>query len=169
MMKKHIALLLTISCLFCLVGCGSFGVKDYEAKDKVFEFQDLKITLTEAFELDEEEADSVWYESSSETSVSIDKYPLSNTDKELGLGAYILAEETRKDPPYRKVSELKTDNGLIYLECEVESLGFEFLYFMSFYESENALWVVYFMCDLEDYDVYKEHFIKWAQSVVIDQ
>ena len=78
-MKKIISFLLVLS-LLCLAGCTSFGGKDYKAKDKVFEFQDLKITLTEAFELDEEETDSVWYESSSGTSVSIDKYPLSNSD-----------------------------------------------------------------------------------------
>ena len=168
-MKKIISFLLVLS-LLSFSGCGliDIGGKDYEAKDKVFEFQGFKLTLTEDFELDgKEEDDGVWYESSSGTSVSINKYALSNSDKELGLGAYILAEETSKDLPYRKVSEVKTDNGLIYLECEVESYDFEFLYFMSFYESENALWSVFFICDLEDYDTYKEYFIKWAGSAIL--
>lgn len=162
-MKKFIVLILIATCIFTLSSCSLLeGEKDYEAEEKVFEFHDLKITLTESFEVDEEGDDTVWYESSDETSVSIDLY---SDIGEVDLDLFV--EELRKESAYKKVSNIKNDNGLTYIECEVESLGFEFLYLIAFYGDGDDMYMVFFMCDIEDYDTYEEHFIKWAKSVEI--
>ena len=167
-MKKAIAITLAMICLFAFAGCEEPQVaEDHLAQDKTFVFDELKITLTEAFEIDEEDHNSIWYESSTrEISVSIDACEIPVVDeKPLGLEEY--ATKFFADGPYTPQNELASKNGFFYAECEVKSLGFDFLYFIAIYESESIYYVAYFMCDLADYETYQPYIMKWAESVVI--
>ena len=167
-MKKVLAALLSLTFLFSLSSCsvlGSFFGKDYEAEDEVFQFGKLSITLTEAFYVDEEGSDTVWYESTSETSVSIDRYDLSPEDMLYGLSVMDCAEFFRDSLEYNTVSEVKTDEDLVYVDCEVLMLGFEFFYRLVFFKTTNALYIVWFMCDLDKQETYDAYFTKWAKSI----
>ncbi len=168
-MKKAIAIFLVLVCLFAFAGCEEPEVtEDYLDQDEVFEFKELKITLTEAFDIAEQDKDTIWYESiTREISVSIDACDIPVVE-DLPVGLEEYAMNFFADGPYTPKGELESKNGFFYAECEVKTFVFDFLYYIAFYESESTYYVAYFMCDLADYEIYQPYIMKWASSVVIN-
>ena len=168
-MKKAIAFLMAVICLFSFAGCEEPTVttEDHLAADKSFVFEELKITLTEAFDIAEEDKDSIWYESATgEISVSIDTSEIPVVeDTPVGLEEYATSFFT--EGPYTPNGEIESKNGFFYAECEVKAIGFDFLYLIAFYESESSFYTAYFMCDFADYETYQPYIMKWAESVII--
>ena len=125
-------------------------------------YDGVKITLTEGFREDDVYEDGVWYESKSETSVTLDKLAFSGQNDP--ARAYSIAEFAAL-----MASELgcsvKTVDGMCYLEDPTSSLGFDFMYFYVFHKNEEAFWMITCICDEEDYETYKPYFLKWAGSV----
>ena len=174
-MKRFLSVFLAIVFMVSFVGCDDIGseydseydVKDYLAPDKTFEFEGLKITLTEAFRVDEQSDESVWYESYGETSVAIDVFDFIGTDVSLDEFVSAIIKEYTHTGGFENISEVKAEDDFLYFDYDCEMFGFEFKYMEAFYMSNGCLWTVYFMCDIEDYDTLHEYFIKWAKSVVI--
>lgn len=166
-MKRILSLSLAIICLFSFVGCSLFK-KDYEAEPKEFKFQEMSLTLTDSFYLDEDEGDTVWYESFNDTSVSIDRFPLSKSDKESFPNALAYAETLNEQIESDNLSEVIQKDGIIYMTYTAETLGLKFTYFLAVFMSENAVWHVHFICDTPDFEEYEPHFLKWAKTVSID-
>ena len=167
-MKKIIALLLSFACLFAFFGCEEpLPPEDHIKPDMVFKFEELTITLTEAFKVTEQEKNSIWYESESNViSVSIDANEIPVV-KEVPINFETYVTSFFEVSPYTPKEEIKCEDGVYFAECEVRILGSNSLYFISFYESETTYYVAYFMCELADYEEYKPYIVKWAESVVV--
>lgn len=61
---------------------------------------------------------------------------------------------------------LSEDSGINYFEYTYLNLSEEsFKYFNTAYESDDAFWLVQFVCAVDDYDSNKADFIKWAKTV----
>ena len=167
-MKKIIALILSLACIFAFFGCEEpVPPEDHIKADMTFEFEELSITLTEAFKVIENKKDSIWYESESkQISVSIDATEIP-TVKEVSIDFETYVTSFFEVSPYTPKEEIKYENGVYFAECEVRAFGFNSLYYISFYESETTYYVAYFMCELDDYETYKPYIVKWAESVIV--
>lgn len=162
--------MLAVICLFTLWGCEEPDITppdDHLAPDKTFVFKELSITLTEAFEIVEEDRNKIWYDpTSKDISVSIvaEKIP---TVQNTPVGLEEFASDFFAKGPYKPKSEISSKNGFFFAECEIKNFGFDFLYYIAIYESESIYYVSYFMCDLKDYETYKPYIEKWSESVII--
>lgn len=57
--------------------------------------------------------------------------------------------------------------GLVLLEYSSSgSSGVVYTYFTAFYKSESAFYTLQLACRTELYELYRESFVKWAQSAV---
>ena len=167
-MKKLLAFILVIACALSLASCGALGGKDYKKADKTFEFKGFEITLTEAFRRTSSVYDIVDYESTSETSVTVIRLAYSDYSGLSQTSAYEYAKIYSDEmESMAETSTVRTIDGMVAVESETEALGFEFTSLSFVYKGTDALWVVDFMCDLEDFDEYEEYFVKWAKTAVV--
>ena len=188
-MKKVLCILLVAVCLFSLVGCsplfpltGLFnGIyyaanPDYEAEDATFFLDDLSITLTDAFYLSDEYDGYAWYDSTSGTSVCIEKHLFGASDYEAGysvaeyaeqLKASIIEENGGEDGFASGYSDIVTEGEFAYFTYDAKFI-FSFKYMDVVYKTNSAMYNVCFMCDLSKYDTYEEYFMRWARSAVIN-
>ncbi len=176
-------------CLISLVGCSPLaplvaifnGVysatnPDYEAEDATFFLDELSITLTDAFYATDEYEGYAWYDSTSGTSVCIEKHLFGASDYEAGHSVTEYAEQLREsiieenggeDGVASGYSDIVTEGELAYFTYDVKFL-FSFKYMDVVYKTDSAMYNVCFMCDLGKYDTYEEYFVRWARSAVIN-
>ena len=169
-MKKITALILAVATILTLASCsflGGLGKKDYEAEPETFTYYGLEITLTEAFYTASQSSEGANYISTSETDITVLRMPFDEY-------AYV----TSRDAAYNYCYEMedlynsydatvRQVDGIWMCEGVIEVLGFEYTTLVAFYDGTDAMWSIIFMCEEEDYDVYEEHFIKWANTVVV--
>ena len=135
-------------------------------KPKDFGTADVRITLTQGFEREEDAAYS-WahaYYYSSDVEVILEKEPISfvNSLKDYSLEQYAQLVLQNNDI----TSELIDQDGLLY--CKFESTddnGLVYYTYMYFYKSNNAFWRVRFCTPSEKLGKYDELIPEWAGSV----
>ena len=172
-MKKITALILAVATILTLASCSFLGGKsdDYNADPKTFEFKGLKITLTEDFRTVSLTEDEANYISTNDTDITVLRMPFAEYGDEL------IYTSTR-DYAYSYADELDTMlgvfdyrvrqvDGIWATEAKMQVLGIEFVTLSFFFKGNDAAWSVMCMCEEEDYDVYEEHFIKWAKTVTV--
>ncbi|MBR2930135.1 MAG: hypothetical protein IKC32_02790 [Clostridia bacterium] len=186
-MKKIIAVLLLVCCVLSLSSCGLlidvvFGAitrvfPDYEEPDAEFHAERVSITLTESFFAYEEYDDHYSFMSANSTTVTVEKYPFVSSIFEEGKSITEYTEQMclemeriQEDDDIFKLydfSEVTTRDGYAYFVCSTFS-GVEMKCLFSMFNGGDAIYAVYFICPFFDYETYEPYFLKWADSVRID-
>ena len=68
-----------------------------------------------------------------------------------------------------KEYEIQREDDLVYIETNIDVDGTEYTYFYTFYCGENTYWVVEMSCAADKYEEARPEFVKWANSVTLDQ
>lgn len=188
-MRKLIALLMIIACLFALCSCNIFGTigmrvvdevltavyPDYEEEPETFYFAELSITLTESFLPYMNEENGASFVSMTNTTVLVEKHPFLYSPYEEGLTldeyAAIFRERALGGEIFvyeelHGIGEVESADGVVCLTCEIGYLGSDKC-LISFHVGADALWICYFICDEYKFDTYLPHFVGWAASVKI--
>lgn len=176
-MKKLIALLLALVTVFSFASCVKGAAKD--ADEKVFKTKDFSITLTEAFKQNRTNAYAGHFEAA-DAEVFIIKearadFPEEKQNMPLydqkGIQEYYAELVWRNHLKMEGLTAPTYDdkNGLICLEfTEMKDTGVSEKVFCSMYQNNDAYWTAQFRCAEADYETYKPLFIKWAQSIVLN-
>lgn len=180
-MKRIIAILILVGCVISMTGCGLVGTiiygqinKDYEAEEMVFSYDNLSITLTDAFYGTEDEYGYL-LTSDAGTAINITKfdYVYSEISPELSLceqvesvrAGFVVDEEDEESfSLFYNVSEVIEEDGLVYFTADMFLLV-EMRSMIFFYSDKDALWMVDFCGFGFYYETYKPHYLKWAGSV----
>ena len=160
MSKKHILLILALACSLCLLtGC---------SKDpKNFTVNQLTITLTEEFEVQENKIFDIYIESNDvgfsaveETAESLEYagYEISS------LKDYCMEILELNNTP---TSELKQRGNYYYFVNSSVKSGASYTYVHCMMEGFNSYWICEFACKTKFYDKYEDDIFKWADSIVI--
>ena len=162
-MTAVVALILTAILLAVLTSaCGTPG----DAKDKVFTYEEMSLTLTEAFAENKVEGYSVAY-ASSEVAVFVLKEPKELFD-DISFDEYVdgvrAANEGRG---FTDLSNTEKQNGLVYFDYRFTNpeQNIEYRYFTTLHESADAFWLVQFVSMTKLYDQYADTFVKWAKTI----
>lgn len=138
----------------------------FEPQDKVFESNEMKITLTDEFKKQNENNMEVY--ASNDLVVMIireDKSTFAevNLDPNMTLKQYadIIAKGISTPPT------IKEDNGLIYFEFINSVDNVDYKYFACVFVSEEAFWLVQFGTTVEKYSANREDIVKYAKTITI--
>ncbi|MBQ7761436.1 MAG: hypothetical protein IJ400_05205 [Clostridia bacterium] len=166
-MKKikifSLALALVLSLVLLLSGCNLLKPA-YEGKSKTFTNDELEITLTDSFFESENEDREFFYLSTScgATGFKEHKSDLFTTSGTVRDYANLMKQANSSMNP----SEVKTENGLVYIECtKLDDDGEEWTYFLTFLQDGDYFWTIQFHCLSEEYEAFKPHFFTWANSI----
>ena len=157
MRKNLIKLFSIVLVALLLFGC---------SKDtKTFEEDDFKITVEGDFKKDELAGFTYYYESS-DVIVTALKESFTSL-KSLGVNNETTLEEYTKLilTSNNKEEELKTRNDYMYFEYTSTVDGDDFYYIAATYKSDDAFWLINFMCMKSDKNKFKEKFLSWADTV----
>ncbi len=166
-MKKILCFFLCALLVFALASCTPLP----NARDGVeteFIIDDLKITLTDSFEPSKADGHSGCY-SANDVMVIFDKETvesLEDTDIET-LSDYVNAILEKTED--LNVSEITDVGNITYIEYTNETEDDKYSFFVSFYKSEDAFWMLQFSSRESDYADYRPDFVKWAKSVSFEQ
>lgn len=142
---------------------GSLVPKLMQPGEKVFVEGDFRITLTEAFEKEALDGFYAAYTSNRAFVFAI-REEKQYFGEEFTLGEYseLVIAGGREDIP--------TTKGEKYISFEfTETPEDQELYYMGFFmESEDAFWMIHFATPVENRAEYREMFIRWADSIVLD-
>lgn len=189
-MKKLLAFLILLACVFTLCSCGLAGTvlnsalgfavaefyKDYEEEPLTFHCAELAITLTEGFYEYIGIDGSISYESPNGTMVVVEKYPFMYSEYPAGKSLSEYAEIVREQvisgeitggDDVKDISEVQVRDGVVYFTFTVSPI-LSSKYMLTVNTGADALWVCYFICPKENYATYEPHFIKWAASITIN-
>ena len=130
---------------------------------KVFVVDGMSITLTDAFSLKPMLAQTACYETD-DIMVTVLKDRGASFDPEMTLVDY--AESVIRLNKLNQINALvQTDGDLVYFTFEQEVLG-EDCWFMAFvYKNSDALWMVQFVCNIDDAEDMEPLFFDYARSV----
>ena len=169
-MKRLFSLLLTCVLLLGLCSCSFLQdePKGYEGAPATFTFQGLTFAATDSFLPDEEyeEENSVWY-TASDMDISVDFYPFAEAPELENMSTLGYAQFLRSQWDGDSPTEITEEDGLIYFSYEASFLLERFTYFLSFYRADDGFYIVWYMCDTEDFASYKPHFLEWAKAVTV--
>lgn len=187
--KKMISRIIIGVLLVALVGVGIYGtvlgIKDtvkqkqhqedtteattqefpIKGAEKVFEYGDMKITLTEDFQVLEEEGEPYGY-----AAQGIKIYIDEETNGEFPENKGLTLEEYAKkmvELNKRKVEEIVYEDNYCHVTYLFGGSGIVERYTVCMYEGVDGFWIVHFITSNKSAQAYKSHIMKWADSVVI--
>jgi hypothetical protein len=166
--KIGIVVLACALALGIFLGLASSGLFDnsLNGADKVFNVEDMTVTLNENFEVEDSEAYTGYITSDKVLFIAIEE---SFNDlpelRDLTLEEY--GEIIREFYNNGKYSELKKENGLT--DFEYDFLNGETYHYMVFvYKENDAFWLVQFATFADDAEECRSYIMKWASSVKFD-
>ena len=167
-MKKALIVITVAIMILTFASCGN--KKAFEFKDKVVTYEDISLTLTEAFYPSIENYGSDMVYESGDVYVFIDREFHRGFHELEELDAMQYAEVWL--PVMKKSDEncqIEEVDGLIVIEYKaLDYFGKPCVYFVAFFKGANAFWMLTFHCPSDyDYNSYRPYFIKWAKAAVI--
>ena len=189
-MKKIIALVLLLACVFALSSCnlaidlvvGTIveAYPDYKYPETKFSHGALEITLTEAFLGDDGVGyNGLWLDTANGTTAVVTRADFLNLDYEPGLSVAEYAEQHKLGMPDNYVEEAEigvsigdfsdvvTRGEYAYYTADV-SFVFETRYLFAIFSTASEIYCVEFSGPVYNYEEYEPYYLKWADSVVID-
>lgn len=158
--KRIIAVVLLFAVVLTFAGC---GVKD--TKDKVFTCEEMSITLNEGYTETEMEGYTACFDSAT-VAVFIIKEEFSLMvgfeDYTLEQYADLVMQANSARTPERADTDELTCMKYSYFNSEENQ---NYIYLASLYKSDNAFWMVQFVCKEEDYAEHEAYFIERAKTV----
>lgn len=170
--NKGLVIMIVAVCVGLLIGkvAGNWiggslvgdNISAAEADTKTFVKGDFSITLTEAFKETEMEGFFVGYESRQAVVFAIreDKQGLEITLEE--YAEMVLANNNRENLAQNRRGDY------IWFEYTANVDGQELYYLAACYCAEDACWVVNFATPVKNSDEYKESFLTWADSAILE-
>lgn len=165
-----VSLLVFLSILFTVA---HFVFKYYES-DKTFTKSGLSITLTNDFH-EKELVEYTAYYSSSEIMVFLTKAEYKFFDN----AEWIPENKTSQDYAkkirneykalYPSISEIFTDNELVYFTFDFQGNGKNYKYTVFSYKASDSFWTVTFACYTKNHDSLKEEITRYAQTVTTEK
>lgn len=159
-MKRIIALSILAVLLFSFCACEA-------SNEKTFVQDEFSITLTEDYGLVPHISYFVSYETADKKAVLVSKNSkeivedvANKTNLSLMEYANLVIETNQKG------ENLAEQDGLVYYTY-TDTVGYT--YFATVHESNEAFWLVQFVCESTKYNDMKEQFLTFAQSVVINE
>ena len=160
-MKKLLIVLLAVWMAVAMVSCAGKDPRDGEAK--TFSVDGLSITLTDGFREKDVDGYNKGYDSA-KMGVLVLKEAFADIPGAESLTLDDYAEMVLENNQ-GKASEVKTSDGLTYMEYVAESSGQEYGYLVVMYRSADAFWLVQFFSKSADFNEYRPSFINWAKTV----
>ena len=162
-MKQWISLLFAALAVFALVGCSP--ATDYSANAKEFSKSGMTLTLTEEFRELSYEGYTACYESQN-VAVYVFKEPFSAIPGSGNMPLTDYANLVRENNASSTPTPIMTKNGLTYMEYDSQHQQTEETYasLCAMYKGSDAFWLIQFVCDKTEYEVYRPYFIAWAGS-----
>ncbi len=154
---------LVLASMLLLSGCNLLKPA-YEGKSKVFTSEEIEITLTDSFFESENEDREFFYLSTScgATGFKEHKSDLFTSNGTVEAYASLMKQANSAMNP----SEVKTENGITYIECtKLDDDGEEWTYFLAFLQNGDYFWTIQFHCMSDEYQAFKPHFFTWAKSI----
>lgn len=190
-MKKIIALLVLVVCLFTLCSCGIAGdiisvtsgvlinkfYRDYEKPLTTVHVGAFSMELPESFYGSSDGSGMAMYASLNSTIVMVGKddfmytaYPAGETNEEY---ARIMRERTLEYVPsdgieIMTVGDVVSIPGSAYYTIEYRDGLYMYKCLISMHADTDALWSCCFVCTSERFDTYQPYFIEWASSVKLN-
>lgn len=162
LMKKALAVILTVITVFSLFGCSS---KDYNQRKAEFEKDGITLTLTEAFkETDLYPTMAHMAYTSGAATVAVFKETRGVIDK---TSAKEYAERWCASNVKFSPEPIKEENGVISTVYKAGYMDAEAVFYTTFFASDSSYWIVQFFCAAEVYDEYAPYFARWARKVKI--
>jgi hypothetical protein len=160
-MKKLTATILVLALTLTLLS-GCF------VKEQDFTKGDFTVTLTSAFKEETAAAGHFASWTSKNSSVIViregfDLFALAELPTDMPLKDY--AQLTVDVSPHESPVEEK--DGLVSFTFTTEVSGRDLTYFATVHRGSEAYWLVQIACYAEDFDKYKDDFIKWSKSVKV--
>jgi hypothetical protein len=156
--------LILLMCMLAFSVCNMLKPA-YEGKSKVFTTQDLEITLTDSFFESENDERDFFYLSTSCGATGFKEHwtdLFESESKSISDYASLVREANSSLDP----SEVKTENGLTYIECKMlDNDKTEWTYFLTFMKNDGYFWTIQFHCMTEEYQAFKPYFFEWANSI----
>lgn len=162
-MTAAIALILAIS----LTACGNL-LDVRNAKEKTFDSNGLKITLTEAFKESEAEGFDVVIDSLSVALFAV-KEPFDSFEGFGDLSLEEYADLVYQANSSKTPKEFEENDGVLCMEYNFynEETKINYSYLSAVFKGPDAFWTVQFACDEKKYEDLKPDFIKWFKTVEI--
>ena len=147
--------------------CGS----PKNATDKTFTYEEMSITLTDAFEEKNFEGYSVTYDSS-QAAVFVLREAKDLLGEEITFDDYTeLVMQANASRGFVDLSDVTKKDGLVCFDYRFTNTeqGIEYRYFTTLHESADAFWMVQFVTPTELYDKYVDTFVKWTKTVTFSR
>ena len=165
------SILISVAAFFmafiCLVG--GFVYRDL---DRVYDFNDYSITLTNGFEFTdiyESNEFNAYYNDA----VSVSSYFYSNNEITEYYGNMPTLEQYAKDMiesssyEITDVKHRKLKNDAYYVTYKYED--YDGYYCGAYVKASDGIWYFTFYCDESDRDQYEERFKEWAESITVNK
>lgn len=159
-MKKIISLFLVLATLLTFAGC---SIKD--RKDKVFTCEELSIVLNDGYVETQVEGYTACFDSSTvAVFVLKEEFSLMAGFEDYTLEQYadLVLQANSIRNPQRADTDGLTCMKYSYFNTEKNQ---DYTYLASLYKSDNAFWMVQFVCESEDYPEHEAYFIERAKTV----
>ncbi len=159
-MKRIIAIALLFAMVLTFAGC---SVKD--TKSKVFTCEELSVTLNEGYvETEMEGYDACFDSSTVAVFILKEEFSLMEGFEDYTLEQYadlVLQANSARSPERADTDGLTCMKYSFFNAEENET----YTYLASLYKSDNAFWMVQFVCKAEDYAEHEAYFIERAKTV----
>lgn len=134
--------------------------------EKTFEYENMKITLTEDFEVFEDPVIDIGYVAQGiKIFISKESFEDFPETKGLTLQEYAkqLVENNGEDP-----DKIVFEDGFCYCNFLYNGSGQVESYTVCMYEDTDGFWIAHFITSYKSADAYEANILKWAKSVVIE-
>jgi hypothetical protein len=150
--------------LISAFGCGE------AAKKATFSLDEFSITLTDEYGLTPHVSYFVSYETADKRAVLVTR-----DKKEVVEGIAGKNDLSCKEyadlviATNKKGSDPKEKDGIVYYTYETLTDGIHYTYLATAHKSENAYWLVQFVCEKKEYNDRKDDFFRYAKSVKFNE
>lgn len=161
--KKNFLLLICTMVIGVAIGFGLMAliISGLSSKAKTFNYENMSITLTNAFVERVTEGSDATYDSG-EVVVFVQKHPAPDGK----IGSAIIKNTT----DYANWIKLNNSYTNVKVESNDKFSSFtydkeDFRYYFYTYKSEDNFWLIYFVVDNENIEKYESKITEWASSV----
>ena len=162
-MKRTVALLLLTVLLFSVCACG-------KSNTKTLTQDEFSITLSDDYGMVPHISYFVSYETADKKAVLVTRNKKDIVEEVAGKPDISLLEYANLViQTNRKGEDPKTKDGVTYYTYTSHTDGVDYTYLATVHKSENAFWLVQFVCETKEYNDMEDTFFGYAKSVSIKE